>query len=248
MFMNKKGQVDFIGNLLTLIPKPILFIFFIMLLGVITLLLSPVFNSFGVQCMSDGEVVKLHEGNFITNLRLINSLPDADEIGGSSLSVDNVCLKQIDGKERFVSNGCVDCDLINTSVDNWDYCIDDAYKTADVDLSWWKRTIDCPRTSFCNIPEGYYFESDTTDFVCIGACENQDLALVRDDKLRKLGARPLYLDKSGDDIGGVFQYGCTRSLRVEPTIKGIPLFRLEYWAIFILIMLMLWGIMHFRQK
>ena len=256
MFFGRKGQTDFIGNLLSIIPKPLLFIFFILLLSVLTVLLSPVFNSFGVFCSSDGLVVKVSESGFFSNIRLISSLPSADDIAGDSIDPNGLfdkCVEFVNGSYRLLNFGCSDCEVlvdytskINTLAD---VCVGDAFRTSDVNLSWYRRTVSCPLFGYCQIPKGYYFEFDSGLFECIGDCSSQTLAVKYDEKLGELGAVPYY-SVVDDSVSykGLFRFGCSESLRVEPTVKGVALFRLSYWAIIMLIGLLLWAIIRFGKK
>lgn len=253
--MNKKGQADFIGNLLSTIPKPVLFLFFILLMAGIVALLSPVFNSFGIFCDSDGVVVSVPDANIITNFRLISSLPDADEIGGNSLDPNGLvtkCTQYHDGKSRFTDWGCSDCthieDLVSNIDTQADVCEGDAYRTPNANLSWIKRKFICPLDS-CLIPEGYYYDVDTGFYECIGDCSSQTLAESRDKKLSELGAFPYYSEAVDDNsYSGLLMFGCSDNLKVQPTIKGVPIFDLKIWAVMILIILLLWGIMKFGKK
>ena len=253
--MNKKGQADIVGNVLSIIPKPVLFLLFIFFLGVIVYLLSPVFNTFGTFCDSNEEVVRVKDSNVFTNIGLLSSLPDAREIAGESIDPDRYlikCTESINGTTRFLNNGCSDCDIIEgytPTIDKTsDLCIRDAYRTSNDDLSWFNREVNCP-LSDCRIPEGYYYESDIGKYACLGDCSSQTLAQLRDSKLNELGATPLNPNIEKDNsFEGIMQLGCTKSLRVEPRIKGIPIFRMEYWAMLILIGLLLIGIIRFAKK
>jgi len=249
--MNKKGQADFIGNFLSTIPKPILFIFFIVMLSFIASLLSPLFQGFGIYCDSDAEVVKLENSNLFSNFGLMSSLPDADEIGGTSLTVPdtwyNNCLDYINGSQRiYGGGGCVSCDYFTDEKEL--YCIGDAYKLSNEDKTWWKRNT-CGLNN-CKIPEGYYFSVEIGKYACLGEdCSGKNLAQERDAKLDSLGAVILYPeDVSDNSAEGFFRFGCNDNLKPEITLKGIPLFRLEYWAILILITIMLLAVMNFRKN
>ena len=253
---NKKGQADFIGNILSVIPKPLLFIFFIVLLGVIVNLLAPVFNSMGVYCDSNGDVVKLHDSNLFANINLINKLPDADDIAGEDIDPNGriiKCVQTINGSYYHDKTPCTTCYSTLDGVegvyeDSNDVCSGDAFKTDKNSLNWYRRAIYCP-VADCTIPEGYYFESDSGKYECLGDCSSQTLASKRDEKLYDMGARPLYANNYSDNsFNGVFKFGCNDNLRVEPTIKGIALFRLEYWALIILITLLLWGLIKLGKK
>lgn len=262
IFRNKLGQADILGNILTTIPKPLIFIFFIVILSVITALLSPVFNAFGVYCESDGTVVKVHDANIIDQFSLIRNLPDASEIAGDSIDPDKYwfdiaqCTKFYDGSQRFLSYGqCHSCTEYSDEVEDLmgvdykaDVCIGDAFRSDDDDMNWWNRKVFCP-TLDCRIPKGYYFEFDTGQYQCLVDCGSQTLANIRDEKLSELGAMPLYPGEVDSmRFEGIFKFGCSDTLKVEPTIKGVPLFRLEYWAIIILIILMFWALKNFGKK
>lgn len=248
--MNKKGQADFIGNFISTIPKPVLYIFFILLLSVIASLLSPLFNGFGIYCNSAGEPVRLENSNLFSNFGLMSSLPDADEIGGLSLNVPtnwyNDCLRFVNGSERFYGAGCVDCDYFSDS--NHLYCVGDAYILSKDDMSWWNRNT-CGLNT-CKIPQGYYFSVTSGKFECLGNdCSSKTLAGERDSKLNNLGAVIIYPDEQdSNSIKGFFRFGCNKNLNPEVTLKGIPLFRLEYWAIIVLIIILLWAVIHFGKK
>lgn len=254
MMMNKKGQADIVGNIISFIPKPVLFLIFIMLMGVIVILLSPMFNSFGVFCDSTGTIVKLHESNFITNIAVLRSIPDAKEIAGDNINPNKFllkCTEWINGSQYLSTYGCSTCEFgeIPSQVDaRFDVCDGDAFRTPDNELSWWGENIKCP-VADCRIPKGYYFEFDSGEYECIGDCSSQTLANVRDFRLDELGAVPMYEDNLYDNSASSFmKFGCSDALRVEPTVKGIPIFRLEYWLMMILISLLIWGISKFGKK
>lgn len=254
----KRGQADIIGNILSTIPKPVIFIFFIVLLGIISALLSPLFNAFGIFCESDLTVVKVHDANIIDNFKLMSSMPDATEIAGDSIDPDRYifdiikCTEFYNGSERFITSGdCHTCTILeDVEAKNYktDLCEGDAFRNDEADMSWWQRKVYCP-TLDCRIPEGYYYEFDVGEYKCLTDCSSQTLANLRDKKLSELGAIPLYADDMDDmRFEGIFKFGCTKSLRVESTIKGVPIFRLEYWALILLIILMIWGLKHFGNK
>jgi len=241
--MNKKGQTDFIGNILSIIPKPVLFILFIALMSFIVILISPVFNAFGVYCDSSGEVVKLEQSDFVTNILL--KIPDASEIGGDDINPDGKgykCTEYINGSNYLKKNSCNDCTLYQ----DLEVCNGDAYRKSDEDLIWLLRVVNCPIDD-CRIPKGYYYEFDTGLYECIGDCSTQTLKSERDNKLKELGSVPMYND--GDSSSkDVFKFGCDKNLRVQPTIKGILIFDLKLWLVLILIMILLYGVINFRKK
>lgn len=252
----KHAQADFIGNLLSTFPKPILFLFFILLMAGISALLSPVFNSFGVFCDSGGVVLSVPETNIITNIILINSLPDASEISGDILNPRSACILLIDGVERLNNQeGCSDCELLpvedipfsaSLTYDSSKFCVGDAYKTSKDNLSWWDKKI-CPQDR-CTIPDGYYFDGTIGAFRCIFNCDSQTMYNLRNKKLAELGAFPYYPESVNDNsYNGIFKFGCSDSLRVQPTIKGVAIFDLKIWAVLILIILLLWGLMRFKK-
>jgi len=255
LFNNKKGQADFIGNFLSVIPKPLLFLFFILLLTVIPLLLSPVFQSFGVFCQSDGTVLKLPESNIVTNIRLMATMPDAREIAGESLSPNRAlykCTEYVNDSFRLLDYGCSNCTHLDGYFSEVDFnarvCSGDAFRTDSANLNWWKRSVACPLDD-CRIPKNYFYSVSTGSFECLGDCSSQVLAVSRDSKLFELGAYPYYAHDDDDNtFSGFFRFGCSESLRVEPTIKGIAVFRFEFWAILILIVLLGWAIMKFAKK
>lgn len=256
--INKKGQADIIGNFISTIPKPILMIFFIMFLSFIVFLLSPLFNAFGVFCDANGDVVRLEQGSSIfTNFGLISSLPSASEIQGESIEPDRLfgeCTVSHNGSNKLLVGAikCINCDAyslkyVEDNISNNIYarvCIGDAFINENAS-SFTKRII-CA-TEPCMIPAGYYYEVDSGNFECVGECSSQTLANLRNNKLSELGAYPLYITDGKNSFDGLFRFGCTNSLRVEPTIKGIAIFRMEYWAIIILISLLLWGISKYKR-
>ena len=63
-----------------------------------------------------------------------------------------------------------------------------------------------------------------------------------------MGARPLYSDSDADNsYNSFFRFGC-ENYKVVPTLKGIKIFDLKVWAVLILIILLLWGIIKFGKK
>lgn len=259
LIKNKKGQADFIGNLLKVTPKWLLFLFFLLLMTGIVALLSPVFNSFGVFCDSKGEVLKLPETNIITNFKLISSLPDAREISGDNIEPNKLgvkCKQFYNGSFRFWNYGGGSChycpdgiiDVLGSA--SHDVCVSDAFNWAfpEENLSFWNRKIICPLIT-CEIPDGYYFSSETGQYECLGLCSSQTLANTRDSKLAELGAYPYYANEIDDNsYEGLLKFGCSSNLKVQPSLKGIPIFDLRFWAIGILIFILLMGIIKFAKK
>ncbi len=251
--MNKKGQADIVGNVLKVLPKPILFLFFILLLSFITFLLSPVFNSFGVFCDSGGGVIRIPESNIITNFQLMRGLPTVEEIGGSidpgGFGYD--CKEFYNGSNRFTMfEQCHFCPSGVLDVNDVTLCMSDVFNwdSPDDNMSWWNRVVFCPLTT-CQIPSGYFFSVETGFYECLGDCSSLSLADERDKKLAELGGMPYYpVSYDDNSYRSFFMFSCTDSLRVEPTIKGVPIFRLSFWFIIILIILMLWAIINFGHK
>lgn len=257
-FKNKRGQLDFLGNIISTIPKPVLFLLFISLLSIFGLLMNPLLNSFGIFCDTSQTVVKIQDGNIFTNAKLMSSLPGFDELSADFLDPNNdlfglvQCTESVNGTYRLVDTKCTTCDHIEGVIPRFDsslyLCAGDAFRTSNDDLNWFKEKIYCPSAD-CRIPQGYYYDSEDGLYVCLGDCSSQTAFTLRDQKLYDAGARPLYptLDSS-PRFENTFIYSCSDKLRVQPSIKGIPIFSLELWAIVILIVLLLWGIMRFRPK
>jgi len=254
--MNKKGQADLTGNILKTMPKPVLFIFFVMLLGVIGFVLNPVFNSFGIYCKSTQEVVKIPNGNLFSNIALMNKLPGMDEISGENIDPDGwfvKCKEFHNGSFRLVDYGCSDCDIISDMGSNLGFsgslCEGDAYKKSDEDLSWFNRKIKCP-VADCTIPKNYYYEVDSGMYECENQelCTNTKLAVSRDAKLDEVGSVPAYTSDTTDaSYDKVFKFSCTNKLKVEPTIAGIPFLNPAIWMILMLISVLIWVLMHFNK-
>jgi len=258
MRFNRKGQTDLIGNVLSIIPKPVLFILFIAFLGVIGYLLSPVFNAFGVYCDSSGEVLKIPNGDIFSNLAINSKLKQSVEPDKTVLYVFKTkCTTAYEGEIRFLDYGCTTCshipfdevyDGIIDGLNSPEVCVGDAYRTPDENMTWFQRTLKC-NVDDCAIPKGYYYESDTDSFECFdNLCEVSE-SVYRDNVLADFGGVPFYSsDNDGKSYDSVFRYGCSSGLRVEPTVAGIPILNPKFWALFTLVILMIWAIIHFRKK
>lgn len=257
MMINKKGQADLVGNFISTIPKPVLFIFFIMLLAVVGFLLNPVFNSFGVYCKSNEEVVKIPNSNLFSNIGLMSKLPGYDDISGESIEPDGFfvkCKEFYNGSFRLLDYGCSDCDFIEGFVSEIDksasVCWGDAYRKADEDLSWFNRKIKCPIAD-CSIPKNYYYEVDSGLYECENPllCANVKLSASRDSKLDEVGAVAFYTSDSSDaSYDKVFRFECSSKLRVEPTVAGIPFLNPAIWMILTLIIVLVWVAIHLKPK
>jgi len=253
--LNKKGQTN---SIISIIPTPLLFILFILLLVVIGSILNPIFNSFGVYCKSDQEVVKLSESNIVTNLQLISTLPSFDEIAGESINPNGFlekCTEYVNGSYRFITFGCSECDIIDgytSKIDTTaDVCVGDAYKKSDDELTWIQRTIKCPIISDCVIPDNYYFEVDSGLYECEvpSLCADIKLSASRDSKLESLGSVPYYTsDESDTHYSKVFKLSCTEKLRVEPTIAGVPIFNVAFWVLILILIMLIWVVINFFPK
>lgn len=251
---NKKGQSDLIGNILTTIPKPIIFLFFILILSFIVFLLSPVFNAFGIYCDSSGEVVQVAQIGVFGNIRLMNSFPSYEVESGEVVDANTwaiPCSRLINGSWKLATTG--QCNYCDGTIEEQGglltgipyYCTGNVYNWDDPDenMTWWERVAYCPYEN-CDIPDGYYFNTSTEGYNCISDCSSIGIVSDRDDLLAKVGAKDLYLDDDNDFI----KFVCSQELRVKPTIKGIPIFDLSFWFIGILIILMVWGIVKFAKK
>jgi len=253
---NKKGQADIIGNIISTIPKPIIFLIFILLLTLIVALLSPVFNAFGLFCDSNENVVKLGNSDLFSNLNLLRTLPSASEINEGSLETDRLFVKCkifYNDSYRYDINSCHYCDKdIYSDFSTWKtLCMGNAFnfENPEDNLSWVKRTLICPFFD-CDIPDGYYYDENTSKYECLGDdCGNTLSATLRDEKLAELGADDLYEGKGYDNsYDGVIKFKCSPNLKVKPTIKGIEVFNFTFWMFGILIIILLWGIMRFAKK
>jgi len=256
MKMNKKGQADLVGNFLSTIPKPVLFIFFIMLLAVIGFMLNPVFNSFGIYCKSNEEVVKVPNSDLFSNIALMSKLPGYDDIAGESIEPNRWvidCKKFYNGSFRYIQTGCSECELdaiIYNVLNEVDLCVADAYELPKSEMSWYKRNIYCPLDS-CKIPDNYYYEVDSGLYECSNPalCTDNSLSASRDAKLDEVGGVPLYTsDVTDGDYRKVFMFSCSSKLRVEPTIAGIPFLNPAIWLILMLIIIILWVGISFKPK
>ena len=253
--LNKKGQTDIIGNILKTLPKPVIFLVFIMIVIFIVALLSPVFGAFGVFCDSSQVVINVENSNIVSNINLLNKLPSANEINKGYLEPDSFganCITYYNNSFAFVISDCHRCDgVIFTDLDIFfaDLCYGDAYNWDDPteNVSWYMRTFVCP-VQVCDIPSGYYYNSSIGKYLCQEDCNLQIISQERDEKLAEAGGKPLYIDTVSNSYDGFMRFECTKDLKVEPTIKGVPIFRLDFWAISIAIILMLWGIMRFAKK
>ena len=255
--MNRKGQTT---SFLSVIPKPVLFIFFVLLLVVIGYVLSPIFNAAGIFCKSNGDIVKLTNSNIVSSVSLISGLPGVDEINGESINPDSFfikCREYINGSYHFLANACSTCSILSIDAGSlvnirggYDVCEGDAYRVLREDLSWWNRVVNCPIAD-CVIPEDYYFEFDTGFYECdnVVGCASNTLSASRDKKLDDLGGVPLYTTEGVDtSYNRLFMFSCNEKLRVEPSVAGVPLFNPVFWLIIMLITIMVWGIINFAKK
>jgi len=118
-------------------------------------------------------------------------------------------------------------------------------------------TYDCSEGAggnLCRPPQDYFYDYTTNTYKCdetVTDCTKKTLGQTWDDILVQKGARPLYEDAYGEGreikYDKFAQIRC-RDARPRFTIYGIELFRAEYWAFLIIIVIGMWAIIKFKRK
>lgn len=232
--LNKKGAIsgiasgigDIIKTAFDTFPKPLKFIFFLLIILLLGGIINFSLNLFGVYCDSADQPVNLGL-NIFTNIGLISQVPNANEInlagrsaeewGYSMLSQEvTKCSKQIrtggtiiydTGNEENINNNtwfydggfCTNCELV-TIYDNVGnshrYCLGDVFRQSRDDLSWLKKQL-CGSWISCEPPEHYYYDQTVNRYVCEDeTCTDQTIGTAWDELLQEKGATYLYPEGS----------------------------------------------------
>ena len=231
IFGNKKGAIlDNIGQLIqgivSILPKPVLFLLFLFILVSLSYVLSLAFNAFGVYCNSADVPVKLN-ANFLDNIALIGQVPDPEllgrealELGEFGISVGSAGLTECsqlvpagtiyfedDTAQNFTTptwfydgTFCTNCQEVNIKKPAGDVdkvCFGNVERKSQADKTLLQRTF-CGGLG-CEPPEHYYYDQNTNTYVCADeTCAGITLGQKWDELLFSKGAVPYYLEDQPD--------------------------------------------------
>ena len=92
LFKNKKGAItQLLQGLQTLVqatPKPILFIFFLLLLTIIGSIISLLLNAYGIYCNSANQPTQLNT-NLFNNIALIQNIPNPENLNKEAMQTED---------------------------------------------------------------------------------------------------------------------------------------------------------------
>ena len=229
---NKKGVISItgiisgagqlLGNLFEVMPKPVKFLFFLLIILILGGVIHFGLQVFGVYCDSGNNPVYLG-ANIFSNIGLMDEIPNPEIIGLEAISTGSlqkgveecsVCydagtIIYEDGstegftKKRCFYNGrggCVLCELAVIDPDRFQltqatkWCIGDAIRKDREDMSIMQKwTCGAEWFGRCEPPEHYYYDYNADLYVCGDeTCSGITAGQIWDEKLQSKGAKPIY--------------------------------------------------------
>jgi hypothetical protein len=268
--------IDFFINK---VPRPVKFLFFLLMLLLFGVILQFTFHLFGVHCDDDHEVVKVDSFDLTTNIQVIwvaNSDPLPPNATQSEVHPEfwsdrgfGLCsdyLVQTDeGCWEFCTNtsdanckhyyrrpNCYDCtplDIMMCGVDTQllgdsrdrTVCASDVRERVP-EWTIFESIFQCSR--YCHIPDGYYFDYESSNYVCedLDVCginvSNDDRPTRLKELLDDANAERMYTSDDKDAFN-MLQFKCiANSYNPSLTVFGIPIFDYRTWLIIAVIFVM----------
>lgn len=266
-------------------PKPITFLFFLLMLLAFGVVINFSLHIMGVHCNSAGDPVKTSMMDFPTNIQVLWEANSGDlsenatqtEVHpqfwsdrGFGLCSDflkltaegcyDTCDNLSDTSCRWYyrTPGCFNCTELNIMLCGVDtqllgdsrqisVCASDVRET-DVSAVRWFFT--CPR--HCSIPDGYYYDWETSNYICedLAVCgTNATNKNTRLDELLSDADAELMYKNDNKDAFSMIKFKCDKqNLNPALTFFSIPVFDYRVWifigVINIMFMFLAWITKH----
>lgn len=129
--------------------------------------------------------------------------------------------------------------ILGMSENEW-LCFGDAYRLDEDEMGWFQKMV-CNPDSRCMPPLHFYYEYDTGTFDCIDLeyCSqnnsNYTTTAVIDEELKSAGAELRYKGETDKSYKKAILFKCSKDLKPQITLFGIPIFDYKIWLFLMII-------------
>lgn len=262
---NKKGLLGLesiaqtINSIIEILPNWLKYILVIAILALVGILLSYMFNTFGIFCNSANLPVKTN-ANILQNLNLISEIPEPSLVGFEAQEATN-CVYQAINQQITLENGttttftgtalydmgCIICTQ-KARTDQFfarvqDICLDSKIRGKTQDEKSWLQKITCGETE-CEPPTSYIYDNNIQAYTCAeNNCAGRTIAQDYDEKLQKYHAELLYQNQDQNEINpsqeNAIGITCTE-LKPKLAIFGIDILNPITFFVIMLLIISFW--------